>query len=144
MTCYSITEVSGIEYTDEIKRFNGLFKKDFLPLEDRHLSNGFWWFVHHGIQVVAFAGLVPFEPFPRVGYTKRQAVLKEHRGKGLQRQLIEASEILARESTDWTHLISECSANNPASANNHFRAGFKLCEVERPWAKETLFWIKEL
>lgn len=141
---YQIQEVSGLEHADAIHAFNGLFKKDFLPLKPRHLADGYWWLVHHGIQLVGFAGMVPFEPFPRVGYLKRAAVLLAHRGKGLQGRLIAVREERARAATDWTHLITETSLENPASSNSFVRAGYKLVEPERPWAKETLFWRKAL
>jgi GNAT superfamily N-acetyltransferase len=141
---YKITEVDGEKFTDEIQRFNGLFKKDFLPLKPRHFQDGYWWLVHQGIQLVAFAGMVPFEPFPRVGYLKRAAVLPAHRGKGLQGRLVALREERARASTDWTHMVTETSLENPASSNSFVRAGYKLVEAERPWAKETLFWRKAL
>ena len=141
---YRITEVDGEKHADEIEAFNGLFPDDFLPLQPKHFANGFWWLVHHDVKLIGFAGMVPFEPFPRVGYTKRQGVLKEHRRHGLQRQLMEAQEQRARASTDWTHLVSETSIENIASSNNHFRAGFVLVEAERPWAEKTLFWRKAL
>ena len=57
---------------------------------------------------------------------------------------VAALEERARASTDWTHFVSECSIENIASGNNFIAAGFKLCEAERPWEKETLFWIKKL
>lgn len=143
---YRITEVIGEKFADEIQRFNGLFKKDFLALKERHLSapHTYWWLVHKGVQVVGFAGMVPFEPFPRISYLKRAAVLKEHRGNGLQGALIAAREDRARTSTDWTHLITETSIENPPSSNSFVRAGYRLVEAERPWAKETLFWRKAL
>lgn len=141
---YKITEVDGEKYADEVNRFNGLFPDDFLPLKPKHLAKGFWWLVHSDLQLVGFAGMVPFDPFPRVGYLKRAAILKEHRGKGLQARLMEVRESRARASTDWTHFVSECSYDNVASANNFIKAGFVLCEAERPWEKETLFWIKKL
>jgi GNAT superfamily N-acetyltransferase len=141
---HKITEVDGEKYADEINRFNGLFPDDFLPLKPKHFAKGFWWLVHCDVKLIGFAGMVPFDPFPRVGYLKRAAVLKEHRGHGLQRELMEAREERARASTDWTHFVSECSIENIASGNNFIAAGFKLCEAERPWEKETLFWIKKL
>jgi GNAT superfamily N-acetyltransferase len=142
---YKIREVSGAEHAATIQAFNALFPDDFLPLKHRHLVAGtFWWLVHFDLAVVGFAGMVPFEPFPRVGYTKRQAVTPAHRGHGLQRRLMEISERKAREATDWTHLVSECSIENVQSANNHFRAGFHLVEAERPWGTETLFWRKRI
>jgi GNAT superfamily N-acetyltransferase len=145
---YIITEVDAARpgHAAHINAFNSLFKKDFSPLKERHLSapNCYWWLVHEGIHLVAFAGVVPFEPFPRVGYLKRAAVLPAHRGHGLQARLIAIREERARSSTDWTHLVTETSMENVASANNFIRAGYRLAEAERPWAKETLFWRKAL
>jgi GNAT superfamily N-acetyltransferase len=143
---YEITQVAGEKYADEIQKFNGLFPKDFLPLKPKHFSKGFWWMVHHEVKLIGFAGMVPFEPFPRVGYLKRAAIIndKEHRGNGLQRQLLEIREDAARSLTDWTHFITETHYTNVVSANNMIAAGFRLTEAERPWAKKTLFWIKNL
>lgn len=139
-----ITEVSGEKFSDGIQRFNGLFKKDFLELKQKHFDKGFWWLVHHDIKLVGFAGMVPFDPFPRVGYLKRMAVVKEHRGHGLQRELMALRECRARESTDWTHIISDCHDENISSANNFIRSGYMLCETERRWDKQMLVWKKEL
>lgn len=141
---YTITEVDGQKFATEVRAFNALFKKDFLPLKDRHLKDGYWWLVHQGVALIAFAGMVPFEPFPRIGYLKRAAVLPEHRGNGLQARLIALREERARASTDWTDLVTETSLENPASGNSFVRAGYRLVEPERPWAKETLFWKKAL
>lgn len=146
MIDYLITEVDGKTHATEINAFNGLFKKEFLPLKERHLESGFWWLVHRKTDhlLVGFAGMTPFEPFPRVGYHKRCAILKDHRGHGLQQQLLLAREDRAKASTDWTHLVSETHLENVASSNSFIAAGYRLSEAERPWAKETLFWIKKL
>jgi hypothetical protein len=141
---YTITEVSGIEHGDAISRVNALFPDDFLPLKPKHLVHGHWWLVHFGVAVVGFAGMVPFDPFPRVGYLKRAAVLPAHRGKRLQLRLFAVREDKARRDTDWTHIVSECALENIASGNNFIRAGYSLVEAERPWEKETLFWRKAL
>jgi GNAT superfamily N-acetyltransferase len=141
---HKITEVDGEKYADDIQRFNALFPDDFLPLKPMHFAKGFWWLVHDDIKLIGFAGMVPFAPFPCVGYLKRMAVLKEHRGHGLQRELMEAREGRARSSTAWTHIVSECSVENIASGNNFISAGYRLCEPERPWEKDTIFWIKKL
>jgi len=141
---YKITEVDGKTCAGEIDRINGLFKKDFLPLKRKHLVKGHWWLVYDDARLIGFAGSVPFDPFPRVGYLKRAAVLEEYRGKGIQRELMALREDRARASTDWMCLVSECHMENVASANNFIRSGYMLCDVERPWAKETLFWIKTL
>lgn len=141
---YNIIKVDGQKHAEEIQRFNGLFKKDFLPLKPKHLAKGFWWLVYHGVETVAFAGVVPFDPFPRVGYFKRVAVLPgEHRGCGLQKQLMETLEAEVRISTDWTHIVSDTHRDNIASANNFIRSGYVLCEYER-WEKDFLIWKKTL
>jgi GNAT superfamily N-acetyltransferase len=140
---FDIHEVDGVACAEEINRFNGLFD-DFLPLKPKNFSKGFWWLVHSGDRLIGFAGMVPFDPFPRIGYLKRAAILPAYRGNGLQAQFMTLREDKARDATDWTHLISECSYDNVASANNFIKGGFALCEAERPWEKETLFWIKRL
>ncbi len=140
---YVITEVDGIEHADTIHAFNALFADTFPPLLERHLR-GYWWLVYKGAYVVGFAGMVPFLPFPRAGYYKRGAILTEHRGKGLQRQLMEVREARARASTDWTHIYSDCRITNLASANNFIRSGFTLVEVEQPWERDALYWRKQL
>lgn len=141
---FDVREVNGPARSDDINAFNALFPDQFQALKPRHLAKGFWWLVYCEGRLVGFAGLVPFDPFPRVGYLKRAAVLPECRGKGLQRRLMDVREAKARADTDWTHLVSECSSTNVSSANNFIRAGFVLCEPERPWEKDTLFWIKKV
>jgi GNAT superfamily N-acetyltransferase len=141
---HKITEVDGQKCADEIQRFNALFPDDFYPMKPRHFANGFWWLVHDDIKLIGFAGMVPFEPFPNVGYWKRVAVLKEYRGAGIPQELMQLSEERARASTDWTHMVSECSLDNVSSANNLIKGGYLLARAERPWEKETLFWIKRL
>ena len=141
---YEIHEVNGEDYADEINRFNALFPDDFVPLKPRHLAKGHWWLVHLEHQTVGFAGMVPFEPFPRTGYFKRAAILKDHRGNGLQERLMTVRLTKAREATDWLRIVSECHVENIASANNFIRAGFLLVEAERPWDKESLVWAKDL
>jgi GNAT superfamily N-acetyltransferase len=141
---YAIHEVCGADYADELNRLNAQFPDDFLPLKPKHLAKGFWWLVQLEHQIVGFAGMVPFDPFPRTGYFKRAAVLPAHRGNGLQERLMTVRLEKAKAATDWTHIVSECHFENIASANNFIRAGFLLCEAERPWEKETLFWTKDL
>lgn len=142
---YRITEVDGKTCADEIQRFNGLFPDDFHPLKPTHFAKGFWWLVHSDIKLVGFGGMVPFDPFGHhYGYWKRVAILKEHRGNDLPLKLMQASEARARSSTNWTHLVSECSLDNISSANNLIKGGYRLARAERPWEKETLFWIKQL
>jgi hypothetical protein len=39
---YQITEVDGKTCADEIGRINGLFKKEFTALKEKHLVRGHW------------------------------------------------------------------------------------------------------
>lgn len=145
MKNWKITEVNGDRYRKEIAEINGLFSEEFVGLKDQHYGpDCFWWLVHDGLQLVGFAGMVPFVPFPRVGYLKRAGVIPAYRGLGIQQALMEARTIRAKASTDWTHFVSECAIDATASANNFIRAGFKLVTPERPWAENTLFWRREI
>lgn len=146
MSEIKLTEVVGAKFREEIDRLNGLWPDDFMALEYRHFDNAdaYWWLAHDGLKLVGFAGMVPFAPFPRVGYLKRAAVLKSHHGRGLQLRMLNERVTRAKASTDWTHLVSECTASNVVSANNFIRAGFRLVSPERPWAENTLYWVKEI
>lgn len=140
---YQIREVDGALFQWPIRSWN-LLDASFPPLQDRHLENGHWWFAYGRAGAVAFAGMVPFEPFPCVGYFKRAYVVPAARGHGLQRQLMAVREAKARQ-LGWTHLVSECGPGNTHSAANFAAAGFVQCEPEQRWgAPGSLFWRKAL
>jgi hypothetical protein len=84
LTHYLFTEVDSIDpnVAAVLHRFNSLSPETFPPLQSRHLLRGHWWLVHYGGELVAFAGMVPLEPFAGVGYLKRAYVLPQHRGHG--------------------------------------------------------------
>jgi L-amino acid N-acyltransferase YncA len=141
---YRIEEVDGRERAKTIHQFNRLAPECFPPLQARHLEHGHWWIVYQGSNPVAFAGLVPFEPFPGVGYLKRAYVMQEHRGHALQARLMAAREDKARQ-LGWTTLVSECARTNLHSARNFERAGFSPCEPEQRWgAADSVYWRKAL
>ena len=124
--------------------FNALAPETFPALEPRHLTHGHWWIVYHSGVPAAFAGLVPFEGFPRVGYLKRAYVMPKHRGHGLQRALLATREAKARH-LGWTLLVSECSAENAPSAKNFAAAGFTTFDPEQRWgAPNSIYWRKDL
>ncbi len=139
---YELREVDGTACSDTLTYLNSLIPEwpDLLP---KHFENGFWWLVFFGGEAVGFAGMVPMSPFPDIGYLKRCYVAPDHHGHGLQYRLMVARIAKARQLC-WTHIVSECSADNSYSANNFRRAGFELCEPEQPWAKDALYWKKEL
>lgn len=140
---YTIAEVRGDEYTGPIRSWNRA-EPSFPALQDRHLVNGFWWFVDHLVfGTIGFAGMVPFEPFPRVGYLKRAYIAPDNRGHGLQRRLIEVRIEKAR-MLGWTQLVSDCHHDNVHAARNFAAAGFEQCRPEQPWFPDSLFWSKML
>ena len=143
---YRIVEVDGYEpaIAVQLHAFNHCVPEVFPPLKPHHLENGFWWLVYLDAEAIAFAGLVPFEPFPKTGYLKRSYVSPDHRGNALQLRLLGVREQKARE-LKWTHLVSECKLKNIPSANNLIRAGYTLCEPEQPWGEPgSIYWVKEL
>lgn len=139
----SIKEVDGNEHADLLHSLNALAPECFPLLQQRHLDNGFWFVAYLDGDPIAFAGMVPFDPFPGVMYLKRCYVLPEHRGHGLQGKLLSLRELKARE-LGRTTLVSECSESNTFSAANFRRAGYELCEPEQPWARDSLYWVKRL
>lgn len=144
MSPYRIQEVDGEEHADELNRFNRMDPETFPPLDERHLTDGFWWFVYLDDEPVAFAGLVAMHPFPGVGYLKRAYVLPDHRGHGLQLRLMTTRELKARE-LGWSLLVSECRALNGHSAANFCRAGFARVDPEQRWgAPQSIYWAKAL
>lgn len=144
MPRYDIFEVDGVEYQDEINRFNSMAPEIFPVLKPHHFTDGHWWLVRCGDEVVAFAGIVPFEPCDGVWYFKRCYVLPDHHGHGLQFRLMKARELKARQ-IGARQIISECAGSNTYSASNFRKAGFELTEPEQKWgAANSLYWVKAL
>jgi hypothetical protein len=71
---YQIQEVDGVTLSDTINAFNKLVP-EWPLLQQRHFTKGYWWLAYLEERPVAFAGLVPFEPLPNIGYLKRCYVL---------------------------------------------------------------------
>jgi GNAT superfamily N-acetyltransferase len=139
---YQIQMVDGVEFEDTITNFNA-YVKEWPKLKPIHFTDGYWWLTFHNAEAIAFAGLVPFEPFKGIGYLKRCYVLPEHRGQSLQQRLIAIREALAR-SLGWKQLCSDCHKTNLHAAASFRRAGYQLCEPEQPWEVNSLYWTKEI
>jgi len=104
---------------------------------------GHWWLAAHGRVAVAFAGLIPSTYVSNAGYFCRVGVLKQHCGRSLQMRLMRAMESRARHN-GWTWVISD-TTDNPASANNFIKAGYRLFNPEYAWGwPRTLYWRKAL
>lgn len=139
---YAFEEVDG-ELAAEVLRSLNTLDPAFLPLTDLHLETGWWWLLKGNAGVlVGFAGMVPMEPFPGVGYLKRGYVSPDHRGRGLQLKMIQAREAKARE-IGWHLLVSE--TKSAFSAHNLCRAGFEACEPEQTWGEPgSQYFVKRL
>ncbi|MCP3367833.1 GNAT family N-acetyltransferase [Bradyrhizobium cajani] len=104
---------------------------------------GAWWLAYCNDEAVAFAGVVPSTYARNSGYFSRVGVLQRHWGRGLQFKLMRAIEARGRRS-GWDSIVSD-TTDNPVSANNFIRAGYRLYEPELPWAwSHTLYWRKWL
>ena len=139
---YQIQEVDGVTFSDTINAFNKLVP-EWPALQPRHFTKGYWWLAYLEETPVAFAGLVPFEPIPNIGYLKRCYVNPDHHGHGLQLRLMVARESKAKQ-LGWTHLVSECRVNNKHSTANFTKAGFVQCEPEQPWERDSVYWVKAI
>ncbi len=142
LTPYQIQEVDGVTFSDTINAFNRLVP-EWPALQQRHFAKGYWWLAYLEKRPVAFAGLVPFEPLPNIGYLKRCYVNPDHHGHGLQFKLMVARELKAKQ-LGWTHLVSECRVNNKYSTANFIKAGFIQCEPEQPWERDSVYWVKAI
>lgn len=149
---YEIREIDGGLNRNIIEYFNTL-DPQFPDLQDRHFDAGFWWLALRTDHpdalgeveaAVGFAGLVPFEPFAKIGYYKRCFVLPDHHGHGLQYRFMMAREAKAK-SLGWDVVVSECGGDNTHSASNFRKAGFDRCEPEQRWgASGSIYWMKAL
>jgi len=127
-----------IETLDDLHR-QTFFESAAVP----KFALGSWWLAYHGADAVAFAGVVPSTQERNSGYFCRVGVLRGHWGRALQLRLMRAMEAHARR-RGWHSIVSD-TTDNPASANNFIRAGYRLYVPEVPWAwSHTLYWRKRL
>lgn len=144
MYSYEIHEVDGVQNADLLDSLNALEPEIFPALETRHYENGYWWIAYLKDEPVAFSGLVPFEPFPLVGYYKRCFVMPDHYGHGIQFRMMVVRELKARQ-LGWKMLVSECGENNHFSASNFRKAMFERMMPEQKWgAAGSIYWVKVL
>lgn len=141
MSDYLIREVSGREHRDTLINFNAM-NPAFPLLQDRHFD-GYWFFAYWNEIPVAFAGLVEMFPFPRVGYLKRCYVDPSHRGQGLQQKLLYHRELKAVD-LGWMCLVADVDENNSHSNLNFEQCDYERTNPEQPWAKDSLYWAKNL
>lgn len=140
---YRIREVDGHddEVADTLTDLHRLTFFDGAPLPEFVL--GHWWLGFHETNPIAFTGMVPSTRAHNAGYFCRIGVLKKHRGKALQLRLTRALESRARRNGS-SSVVSD-TTDNPASANNFIRVGYRLYQPSYPWGyPNTLYWRKSI
>jgi len=108
-------------------------------------SQGYWWLAYRdqSSAPVAFAGLIPSTYVKNAGYFCRVGVLEPHRGNNLQSRLMARIEAKAR-LCGWKQIISD-TTDNPASANNFIKRGWRIYSPPVWWAFSTsIYWRKIL
>ena len=140
---YRIREVDGDDedISDTLIDLHRLtfFESAALPSFDW----GHWWLAYHGAEAVGFAGVVPSTHAENAGYFCRVGVVKNHCGNSLQVRFMRALELRARRN-GWCCIVSD-TTDNPVSANNFIRAGYRLYDPEAPWGwLHTLYWRKRI
>lgn len=106
-------------------------------------KDGYWWLVTYKGVAVGFCGMEASSRWEKTGYFCRAGVAKEHRGRGLHNRLIQVRLRYARR-LGWTHCVSD-TRDNPPSANNLIKAGFKMYQPRYPWGwDDACYWIKKL
>lgn len=138
---YKIRRVDGKD--ESTSRVIRNLQKKCLP-NDKPMStdNGFWWIAYNDVEAVAFGGLMPSIRYIDTGYLCRAGVVKEHRGKGLQKRLIRVRLQFAKR-MGWKYIITD--SRSPESGNSLISCGFKLYTPEQPWAyRDSCYWRKSL
>ena len=100
-----------------------------------------WWHVvfTDDMEPVAFSGLVPSKRWSDTVYLCRAGVIPDHRGRGLQKRLIQIRLKKAKAlGMNWA--VTD-TYDNPASTNSLIACGFRLFDPTTPWGDtHTLHW----
>jgi GNAT superfamily N-acetyltransferase len=146
---YRVREVDGLdeEIVDVIRELHDECFGDSAPnISAEEAARGHWWLayaVDGRRELAGFCGLTPTYADESLGYLKRAAVRKEHRGQSLQRRFVRVREAKARR-LGMRGIITDTS-DNPSSANNLIKCGYRMFTPEHPWGfRHTCYWEKNL
>ena len=103
----------------------------------------YWWVAAEAGLPIGFACLTWSRRWSDTGYLSRAGVIRQARGKGVQKRLIKVRMAKAKRlGMNW--LITD-TTDNPPSANSLIACGFKMFEPSKPWAnKQSLYWRKRI
>lgn len=105
------------------------------PITDWYESD--WYIVYESGEAIAYGSKK--ELAGDITYLNRVGVLPHHRGKGIQKKLLDRR----IKEAQGKQIITYTVMNNPASSNNLIRKGFLLFTPENRWVgDEVLYWIK--
>jgi GNAT superfamily N-acetyltransferase len=143
---YRISEVDGTdeEIADTLRELHDEIFGSTAPQIDP--DKGHWWLafaIDEGREIAGFCGLVPTARDPALGYLQRAGVRKPHRGAGLQRRFVRVREARARR-LGMYGMVTD-TTDNPSSANNLIKCGYRIYSPENPWGfNHTIYWTKAL
>jgi GNAT superfamily N-acetyltransferase len=145
---YSIRRVPEVDdhIADEIRGMHLLTFGDTLQrsFDPEHCLNGTWWLAYEtGMpkEPVAFASIVPSVVMKGYAFMMRSGVLPAHRGHNLQYRLLGARERYARRA-GYTGCVTY-TIDNPHSANNIIKAGYKTYTPPWEFAPGAIYFIKQ-
>lgn len=102
---------------------------------------GHWWLAYDGSKAVGFCGLSLNCSTKGAGFLCRSAVVKSHRGRGIQKKMIRLRERKA-EAIGLSQLVSY-TIDNPASSNSLISCGYRIYSPKKKWADESaIYWRK--
>lgn len=121
-----------------------VLQKACLPVDAPYLEiSGWYWIGCWNNTPIAFCILAPSLQWSDCVYLARAGVLREFRGRGLQKRMITIRETLARKK-GYVWSVSD-TTENPASSNSLIAKGYKVYEPANPWGfKYSLYWRKKL
>jgi GNAT superfamily N-acetyltransferase len=143
---YRIAEVDGTdeEIADTLRELHDEIFLDSAP--QIIPESGYWWLcyaIDEGRELAGFCGLTPTYADASIGYLKRAGVRRGHRGQGLQKRFVRVREAKARKLC-MRSIVTDTS-DNPSSANNLIKCGYRIYCPENPWGfNHTIYWSKDL
>lgn len=136
-----------IKKTKNYQLINRLDVKIFGKEEanDEDPAKTIWFLLIVSDKIAGFAGITPFvEEGQKYGFLERAGLLKEFRGKGLQRDLIA---IRDKEATrlKLNACFTYTARDNHKSSNNLIACGYRLYEPLCKYGiKQALYWRKAI